>query len=55
MKNRQSPCERCSRVHNPDVCENKNCKDWKKWFLHRWAEIHRYGKQHGCTGKGQRL
>lgn len=53
MKNKHSPCEGCTRVVNPDGCENKNCKVWKVWFLHRWAQIYRYGKQHGCAGKGQ--
>lgn len=53
MRNRQSPCERCARVQNPDGCENKNCKVWKVWFLHRWAEIHRFGVHHGCAGKGK--
>ena len=51
----ESPCKTCVRIANPDGCENKNCKEWKVWFLHRWAEIHRFGVQHGCAGKGQKL
>ena len=52
VKNCQSPCEGCTRVRDPDSCENKNCKEWKAWFLHRWAAIHRYGRCHGVKKKG---
>jgi hypothetical protein len=41
------PCKGCTRVQNPDMCENKYCKDWKAWFLRRWAQIHRYGLVYG--------
>ena len=37
-----SPCLRCTRVKNPRACEDKDCKDWQKWFLERWALIHAY-------------
>ncbi len=47
VKNCVSPCENCTRVQNPKGCENKNCKDWKAWFLRRWAQIHAYGVRHG--------
>ena len=47
MRKCASPCETCTRVAKPAMCENKNCKDWKTWFLRRWAEIHRYGQQRG--------
>lgn len=53
MMNNQSPCKGCTRVLNPDGCENKYCKEWKAWFLHRWALIHRYGQTNGCAGKGK--
>lgn len=46
-KNCPSPCESCSRVLDPDGCENKNCKFWKAWFLRRWADIYHYGRLHG--------
>ncbi|MBQ4641606.1 MAG: hypothetical protein IJB47_03225 [Oscillospiraceae bacterium] len=39
---KQSPCLTCVRVDNPDACENKTCKEWKRWFLGRWELIHRY-------------
>ena len=51
IKKEASPCERCSRVTNPNPCENKYCKLWKSWFLRRWAAIHGYGKQCGLSGK----
>jgi len=46
-KYRVSPCVGCTRVLNPGDCENKTCKAWKAWFLHRWAGIHAYGRQCG--------
>lgn len=53
VKNCVSPCENCTRVQNPKGCENKNCKDWKAWFLHRWAQIHAYGiRQNLGQGEG---
>lgn len=52
-KNDLSPCIRCTRVVDPDACENKNCKLWKTWFLRRWAAIYRYGQRHGALQKGR--
>ena len=46
MKDHNSPCKTCTRVCNPDGCENKNCKFWKAWFLGRWRNIYRYGQQY---------
>jgi len=37
-----SPCLVCTRVRDPQDCENKNCKAWQKWFLGRWAAIRAY-------------
>lgn len=55
MKNNcDSPCKNCTRVQNPDGCENKYCKEWKAWFLRRWAQIHRYGLIYG-KGKQDEL
>ena len=51
---KESPCKGCTRVANPEGCENKYCKEWKAWFLHRWALIHRFGQQYG-KGKGHEL
>ena len=47
MERKESPCVCCTRVQNPAGCENKTCKEWKKWFLHRWAEIYRFGQKYG--------
>ena len=52
MLYKESPCKGCTRVLNPDGCENKYCKEWKAWFLCRWAQIYGYGQRHGCAGKG---
>lgn len=43
----KTPCEDCTRVTCPDKCENKLCKEWKAWFLHRWDAIHAYGIRYG--------
>lgn len=37
-----SPCKVCSRVKDPENCENKNCKVWRDWFCERWELIHRF-------------
>lgn len=40
-----SPCLICTRVADPDNCENKNCRVWQKWFLARWDYIRGYPHQ----------
>jgi len=39
MEKRVSPCMACSRVLDPDACENKNCKAWRCWFIARWDQL----------------
>ena len=34
-----SPCFTCTRVRDPENCENKLCKDWQSWFLQRWEAM----------------
>ena len=31
-----SPCFECTRVRDPQACENKICREWQGWFLGRW-------------------
>lgn len=38
--NRVSPCQNCSRALDPNLCEDKTCTRWRKWYLDRWALIH---------------
>ena len=38
----KSPCFTCTRVKDPENCENKNCKDWQAWFLDRWETMRQY-------------
>lgn len=33
-----NPCKNCTRVFSPDACENKNCPDWKAWWIPRWEQ-----------------
>lgn len=39
MEKRVSPCVSCSRVLDPEACENKNCKAWRCWFIARWDQL----------------
>lgn len=41
-----SPCLSCTLVADPRDCDNKNCQPWRKWFLHRWEQIHNYPRAH---------
>ena len=34
------PCLTCTRVKDPEDCENKTCPDWKAWFMNQWNMIH---------------
>ena len=36
------PCEGCTRIPDPEKCDNKDCKQWRQWFLERWDLIHGY-------------
>lgn len=36
---RESPCLTCVIVERPGECGNKNCGDWRKWFMQRWNEM----------------
>ncbi len=40
-----SPCVFCTRVRNPEDCENKNCPQWRAWFLAKWALLHSYPRR----------
>ncbi len=40
-----SPCLICTRVKDPENCENKHCKVWRAWFLRRWSLIHRFPRE----------
>ncbi|MBQ7341013.1 MAG: hypothetical protein IJW41_02460 [Oscillospiraceae bacterium] len=40
-----SPCLTCTRVRDPENCENKGCKVWRQWFIKRWELIHRYPRE----------
>ncbi len=35
----ESPCLTCISVERPGECVNKNCGDWRKWFMQRWNEM----------------
>ena len=40
-----SPCQYCTRVKDPQNCENKNCKPWREWFFTQWEQTRkRYRK-----------
>ena len=33
------PCKRCTRVKAPVYCTNKDCQDWRAWFLGWWEAM----------------
>ncbi len=35
----ESPCLTCTRVKDPQNCENKLCRPWQVWYLKRWKGI----------------
>lgn len=44
-KKQQSPCRTCTRVKDPYNCGNRNCADWKQWYLARQRLINGYAKK----------
>ena len=46
MKNNMSPCVYCTKVTNPENCENKSCIPWREWFLERWELIRAFPRYH---------
>ncbi len=41
-----NPCENCSRVREPGLCEDKTCMRWRRWYLARWEQIHGFYLRH---------
>lgn len=33
------PCDKCTKVEDPNKCENKRCLEWKEWFLKAWSKF----------------
>ena len=31
-----NPCNCCTRVEFPRLCENKECTLWRRWFIQKW-------------------
>ena len=40
-----SPCENCSRARDPQLCEDKTCGRWRKWFVNRWEQTRQLYRQ----------
>lgn len=40
-----SPCLVCTRVADPENCENKNCVPWRNWFLASWERLRGYPRR----------
>ena len=40
-----SPCLHCTRVQDPQNCENKNCRSWQQWFIKRWDQIRAFPRR----------
>lgn len=41
----KKPCLTCSRVKDPGNCENKNCNEWRRWFISRWDRMRAVPRQ----------
>ena len=41
MGNMKYPCDKCKRTKEPDLCMNKKCEVWVKWFLRKWEATRR--------------
>lgn len=41
MAKKKYPCRTCTRVQVPHSCSNKNCEEWKEWFLSVWNRMHK--------------
>ena len=37
----KSPCLTCTRVKDPQNCENKVCKEWRGWYIEKWEAMRR--------------
>lgn len=48
-----SPCRFCTRVREPEKCENKGCKVWQKWFVARWDQLRAYPRLQVDVAKSQ--
>jgi len=35
------PCISCTRVLDPENCENKNCRVWQRWYVETWDAMRR--------------
>ena len=35
------PCISCTRVTDPENCENKNCRVWQRWYIETWDQLRR--------------
>ena len=50
-----SPCLHCTRVRDPQNCENKNCKPWREWFFAQWEQtrkLYRKGMDYTTQKQG---
>lgn len=41
MKQIQYPCTNCRRTEDPGQCDNKDCRQWRAWFLQSWEQLRR--------------
>lgn len=42
---KQHPCKTCTKVKSPYTCSNRNCADWKAWYLERQKLINGYAEK----------
>lgn len=50
-KQTERPCLHCERVRDPRNCENKQCNEWRTWFIDRWESVRKGAMQtYGSRG-----
>jgi hypothetical protein len=37
----KKPCISCTRVTDPENCEDKRCQAWQRWFTDAWDQLRR--------------
>lgn len=37
----RKPCIYCTRVTDPENCDNKNCQLWQRWYIETWNAMRR--------------
>ena len=45
MKYNVSPCVGCVRMKDPQMCADKTCREWQRWFVQQWEQTRQSFRQ----------